>query len=313
MAKSTGQKRQAAQAVIDAEEGSRRTRSKMQEEADQHKCRTRSSDQSSSSASATKPSSYQAPPTTRKKTIKKGVAQPVKKNGRSNINTSSSRKAKPAVEATPRRGSNFSEVAISEGGNRHDEKTLNEDDEEDDPDGPSYWLMKAEPDSRVEKGKDVKFSIDDLEKAVEPEAWDGVRNPAARNNMRSMLKGDLAFFYHSNCKTPGIVGIMEVVGEHSVDESAFDKEHPYYDEKSTRDKPKWCVVHVEFRRKFNDIVTLKELQRYAKPGGVLENMQTLRMSRLSVSKVSKKEWDFIHTLIHVEPNGAPTPNGLIGT
>ncbi|KAL8767315.1 MAG: hypothetical protein Q9209_006153 [Squamulea sp. 1 TL-2023] len=310
MAKSTGQKRQAVHADIDAEEGSRRTRSKAQEDVDRHKRRTRSSDQSNSSASARKPSSHQAPPSTKKKIIKKGIAQPVKKNGRSNITTSSLEKAKPAAQSIAHRGSNFSEVAISNKANRHDNKTLNEDDEEDDPDGPSYWLMKAEPDSRIEKGKDVKFSIDDLEKAPEPEAWDGVRNPAARNNMRLMLKGDLAFFYHSNCKTPGIVGVMEVVGEHSVDESAFDREHPYYDEKSTRDKPKWCVVHVEFRRKFNDIVTLKELQRYAKPGGVLENMQTLKMSRLSVSKVSKKEWDFVHTLIHVEPNGTPIPDGL---
>ena len=109
--------------------------------------------------------------------------------------------------------------------------------------------MKAEPESRIEKGKDVKFSIDDLKNASTPEAWDGkqesiefrvlcadqligVRNPTgslviptfdpmltfiARNNMRAMLKGDLAFFYHSNCKIPGIVGIMEVTQEHSVD------------------------------------------------------------------------------------------------
>lgn len=81
-------------------------------------------------------------------------------------------------------------------------------------------------------------------------------------------------------------------------ETAFDKEHPYFDEKSTRENPKWCVVHVEFRNKFPEMVTLKELQRYAKPGGVLENMQVLKLSRLSVSQVSAKEWDFIHTLTH---------------
>ncbi|KAL8730853.1 MAG: hypothetical protein Q9166_003780 [cf. Caloplaca sp. 2 TL-2023] len=133
---------------------------------------------------------------------------------------------------------------------------------------------------------------------------------AARNNMRQMMKGDLAFFYHSNCKTPGVVGTMEVVREHSVDETAFDTEHPYYDEKSTRDKPKWCAVHVEFRSKFPEIVSLKELQQYAKPGRVLENMQTLKMSRLSVSKVSKKEWDFIHTLIDAEVELAPSAEQL---
>ncbi|KAL8918244.1 MAG: hypothetical protein Q9208_007472 [Pyrenodesmia sp. 3 TL-2023] len=93
---------------------------------------------------------------------------------------------------------------------------------------------------------------------------------------------------------------MEIVREHSVDETAFDPEHPYYDAKSTRENPKWCVVHVEFRRKFPVLVTLKDLQRFAKPGGVLENMQTLKLSRLSVSKVTKKEWDFIHTLVDTD-------------
>ena len=134
--------------------------------------------------------------------------------------------------------------------------------------------------------------------------------------MRLMMKGDMAFFYHSNCKVPGIVGIMEIVQEHSVDgkfsfsayaaqanlvsESAFDPEHPYYDEKSDREKPKWCLVHVEFRQKFPEIIKLKELQKYAKEGGVLENMQVLKQSRLSVSKVTKKEWNFITSLVDVE-------------
>jgi len=70
---------------------------------------------------------------------------------------------------------------------------------------PYYWLLKAEPESRIEKGKDVKFSIDDLAACKEPAGWDGVRNYAARNNLRAMKKGDLAFFYHSNCKVGAIV------------------------------------------------------------------------------------------------------------
>ncbi len=121
--------------------------------------------------------------------------------------------------------------------------TANESDwdnaEEDD--GKQYWLMKAEPESRMEKGVDVKFSIDDLQNADEPEPWDGkltfrkatnstlistigVRNPVARNNMRAMKKGDQAFFYHSNCKVPGIVGIMEITEEHSIDGSLLEPE-----------------------------------------------------------------------------------------
>ena len=136
--------------------------------------------------------------------------------------------------------------------------------------------------------------------------------------MRAMTKGDLAFFYHSNCKVPGIVGVMEIVQEHSVDgmqlyvgvgdaspadillESAFDPEHPYYDEKSSRENPKWHLVHVAFRQKFQEIIKLKELQKFSKEGGTLENMQALRRGRLSVSKVSKKEWNFILSLVDVD-------------
>ena len=80
-------------------------------------------------------------------------------------------------------------------------------------------------------------------------------------------------------------------------ESALDPTHPYHDPKSTAANLKWCKVHVSFRRKFPKLIKLKELQKYAKDGGVLQNMQTLRQSRLSISKVSRKEWDFIMSLV----------------
>ncbi|KAL6238904.1 PUA-like domain-containing protein [Aspergillus navahoensis] len=163
--------------------------------------------------------------------------------------------------------------------------------------GRSYWLMKAEPESRIEKGKDVKFSIDDLRAAKEPEPWDGVRNPVARKHMQSMKKGDLAFFYHSNCKVPGIAGVMEIVQEHSPDETAFDPSHPYYDSKSKREDPKWVVVHVEFRRKFDKLITLNELKSHAYAKAPLENLQMLKQGRLSVSAVTPREWDFIMSLV----------------
>lgn len=73
-------------------------------------------------------------------------------------------------------------------------------------------------------------------------------------------------------------------------ETAFDPEHPYFDEKSDREKPKWCLVHVKFVQKFPEMIKLKELQKYSKDGGTLENMQVLKQSRLSVSKVTKQEW-----------------------
>lgn len=178
-----------------------------------------------------------------------------------------------------------------------DEPTANDEQEEPGPlveeeDGDSqYWLMKAEPDSRIEKGVDIAYPIDKLEKATDPEPWDGVRNFVARNNMRAMRKGDLAFFYHSNCKVPGIVGVMRIAEEHSVDESAFDPTHPYYDEKSDRSKPKWDCVKVEFVKKFGDIITLKTLKTTPQ----LVNMEIAQKakSRLSVQKVSPAQWKFV--------------------
>ena len=110
-----------------------------------------------------------------KKIIKKGIARkisptkkslPVKSQKRGRSTKSS---ANAALEANGARNSNLSAVEI-EG---REPVMYDEAIEESDYDGPSYWLMKAEPESRIEKGKDVKFSIDDLKNAVEPEAWDG--------------------------------------------------------------------------------------------------------------------------------------------
>ncbi|GAB1318138.1 PUA-like domain-containing protein [Madurella fahalii] len=157
----------------------------------------------------------------------------------------------------------------------------------------NYWLMKAEPESRFENGVDVKFSIDDLAAKAEPEPWDGIRAYAARNNLRAMKKGDLAFFYHSNCKEPGIVGTMEIVQEHSPDLSAHDPKAPYYDPNSKPSDPKWSVVHVKFRSKFAVPIGLKELREMGAAGKPLENMQMLKQSRLSVSKVNAAEWEYL--------------------
>jgi predicted RNA-binding protein with PUA-like domain len=119
-----------------------------------------------------------------------------------------------------------------------------------------------------------------------------------------MKKGDLAFFYHSNTKVPGVVGIMEIVEEAVVDESAFDENDPYYDPKSNRDSPKWFNVKVAFRSKFAEpkTVTLDALRAHSVPSQPLENMQLFTLSRLSVSKVAPPEWNFILELAgEVEP------------
>ena len=112
---------------------------------------------------------------------------------------------------------------------------------------------------------------------------------------------------------------MEIVEEHSVDgniftlihfsslisvESAFMPDHPYYDPKSSRDKPKWELVHVKFVRKFNEQVSLPRLRSFAKPGGILEKMQVLVQSRLSVSLVRPKEWKFIMSLVEEDDKNA---------
>jgi predicted RNA-binding protein with PUA-like domain len=182
----------------------------------------------------------------------------------------------------------------------------------------SYWLMKAEPESRIEKNAngddvDVKFSIDDLRSRTEPEPWEGIRNAQAQNNMKAMKVGDLAFFYESNCKKPGIVGIMEIVNEASPDVHAFDKSSAYYDPKSDPKKPKWMLVHVEFRRKFSEKFTLKDLQKFSQSGGALAEMEVLKQSRLSVTKVTKPQWDFIMSQIDEDDEEDDVMNDFNGS
>ncbi|KAI8942004.1 hypothetical protein NX059_000112 [Plenodomus lindquistii] len=164
-----------------------------------------------------------------------------------------------------------------------------------------FWLLKAEPLPRFENGVDVSFSIDSLAACTAPEPWSGVRNPQARNNMQAMRVGDLGFFYHSNAKPSGVAGILRVVEEAKVDETAFDPNDPYYDAKSRREEPKWWCVGVEFVRKFDEVVSLEVLKREAAKGGVLADMQVVHNSRLSVCRVRKMEWD--HVLALAEETG----------
>ena len=143
-----------------------------------------------------------------------------------------------------------------------------------------YWLMKSEPDV---------FSIDDL-KDVRTEPWDGVRNYQARNFMKSMKKGDLAFFYHSNCKPPGISGVMTVCREAYPDHTSWDSRSKYYDPKSTKENPRWFMVDVKFKKKFKSIISLDTLKEF----GELSSMPLVRRgNRLSVMPLEKDCWDFI--------------------
>ena len=114
----------------------------------------------------------------------------------------------------------------------------------------NYWLMKSEPNA---------YSIEHLE-ADGSTIWDGIRNYQARNFMRNMNIGDLVFFYHSNCKPPGIVGLMEVIDKNITDPTQFDQSSKYFDPKSNKSSPRWDCVKVKFISKFEKILSLQELR-----------------------------------------------------
>lgn len=102
--------------------------------------------------------------------------------------------------------------------------------------------------------------------------------------------GDQVFFYHSNCKEPGIVGIMEVTREGYPDYTAFDPEQHYYDPKSDPDNPRWYMVDVKFVRALKRTITLQELKTMPE----LEGMPLVRRgNRLSIMPVSKEHWNLI--------------------
>jgi predicted RNA-binding protein with PUA-like domain len=152
----------------------------------------------------------------------------------------------------------------------------------------NHWLLKSEPDT---------FSIENLAaKPKQTTAWDGVRNYQARNMLRdSMKKGDTAFFYYSSCEVPGIAGIVRIVKEGYPDKTAFDSKDDHYDPESDPKDPRWYVVDVKLQRKLKRIITLEELRRHA--ADELSEMRLLqRGNRLSVTPVTKEEWDFILTL-----------------
>jgi predicted RNA-binding protein with PUA-like domain len=150
----------------------------------------------------------------------------------------------------------------------------------------NYWLMKSEP---------SVFGIDTLAKAKGKKAsWDGVRNYQARNFLREMRKGDQAFLYHSSCDVPGIAGSMLIAKEAYPDTTAFDRKDDHYDPDSDPANPRWFMVDVKLDEKFPRVITLEELRSHDK----LKQMIILkRGNRLSVTPVTKSEWDFIVALL----------------
>ncbi|MCO5071030.1 MAG: EVE domain-containing protein [Rhizobiaceae bacterium] len=138
----------------------------------------------------------------------------------------------------------------------------------------NYWLFKSEP---------HVFSFDDLTaKGKKGSEWDGVRNYAARNNMRAMQIGDLGFFYHSNAGMD-IVGIAEVCA----------LAHP----DSTTDDPRWECVDIRAVKPVPKPVTLAQVKANPK----LSEMALVRLGRLSVQPVTPEEWQEVCRMMELDP------------
>ena len=128
----------------------------------------------------------------------------------------------------------------------------------------NYWLIKSEPDA---------YSWEQLLKDKKTD-WTGVRNYAARNNLRSMKKGDLALFYHSNIGLC-IVGVAKVVKEHYQD--------------PTTEETAWLSVDFAPYKTLKKPVYLADIKK----DKLLQNMQLVKLSRLSVSAVTQEEFDHV--------------------
>ena len=159
---------------------------------------------------------------------------------------------------------------------------------------PGYWLLKSEPST---------FSIQDLARSPKrTTCWEGVRNYQARNFLRSMAVGDLAFFYHSNADPPAIVGLVEVVKAAYPDHFAWRPGSRYFDENSSKQNPRWVMVDVRLKEVLRTPIALERLR------GVrgLERMELLRKgSRLSVQPVRESEWKIILQLAKASEGGHP--------
>ena len=132
-----------------------------------------------------------------------------------------------------------------------------------------YWLLKSEPDV---------WSIEQQKKAgSKGAAWDGVRNYQAAKNLKSMKKGDLCFFYHSNIGKE-IVGIVEVIKEYYLDK--------------TDGSGRFVAVTVKFLKKLKKPITLEEIKKNKE----LSHLSLIKQSRLSVMPIDSKSWKIINKM-----------------
>ena len=140
----------------------------------------------------------------------------------------------------------------------------------------AHWLMKSEPDV---------YGIHHLQQEGTT-LWDGIRNYQARNFMRSMAIGDRAFFYHSNAKPPGIVGLMEVIETGLTDPSQFDPNNKYFDPKSKPEAPRWDCVRLRYVGRFAELLSLDQLREQFSVDELPVVRQGNRLSILPVPEAS---------------------------
>ena len=132
-----------------------------------------------------------------------------------------------------------------------------------------YWLIKSEPDV---------WSIEQQKKAgIKGAAWDGVRNYQAAKNLKSMKKGDLCFFYHSNIGKE-IVGIVKVIKEAYLDKT----------DKTGR----FVAITVQFKKKLYSPVTLENIKNIKE----LSHLALIKQSRLSVMPTDSKSWKILNNM-----------------
>ena len=147
----------------------------------------------------------------------------------------------------------------------------------------NYWLVKCEYD--VCTFDQIKGRPDSTGR------WRGVRNYQARNFVRDdMQKGDLAFFYHSNCKEPGIGGVVKIVKAGYPDPSQFDSGSDYHDGRATESNPRWYSFDVKQHKHFSTFVHLQDLKDNPK----LSDMKVVqRGQRLSIQPVTQDEFELV--------------------
>lgn len=149
----------------------------------------------------------------------------------------------------------------------------------------SYWIMKSEPDV---------YSIENLKRDGHTE-WEGVRNYQARNfMMKDMQLGDTVLFYHSNANPSGIAGLGQITRISKPDASSWNPKSPYYDEKSSREKPRWFCVQVSFVAQFAKVISLADLRNEPQ----LQSLEVLKKGqRLSILPVRPDEFKIIESLV----------------